>query len=187
MLCTVAELCHLETGLVLRIRFYPRIHSDARITAAVQGAEEGDKAGNPFIPLLVNFGLAAAVFRPFPLGAAEKRHADKVLPVCWKCLMAQQRAVFWLHSMSMSSAAGRCFCVSRTPSDWGGHLVLHHMGRAVLGFLERSSRNLLSVWSIGARLVSSCSETHGLFWVVWGLFSLLSNTDYPGKRFSKSK
>lgn len=25
MLCTIAELCNLETGLILRIRFYPRI------------------------------------------------------------------------------------------------------------------------------------------------------------------
>lgn len=66
MLCTIAELCNLETGLILRIRFYPRIllQSDAR-TAAVLGAEEGDKAGNSFsgsIPFLVNFGPAAAVF-----------------------------------------------------------------------------------------------------------------------------
>lgn len=66
MLCTIAELCNLETGLILRIRFYPRIllQSDAR-TAAVLGAEEGDKAGNSFsgsIPFLLNFAPAAAVF-----------------------------------------------------------------------------------------------------------------------------
>lgn len=69
------------------------------ITAAVLGAEEGDEARNPFsgsIPflILVNIGPEAGVFRPFPLGAAEKYHTNKVLPVCWRCLMAQQQAVF---------------------------------------------------------------------------------------------
>lgn len=52
------------------------------VTAAVLGAEEGDKAGNPFsgnIPFLVSFGLAAAVFRLFLLGAAEKHGTNKVL------------------------------------------------------------------------------------------------------------
>lgn len=84
MLCTIAELCHLETSLVLRIRLY-FCHLIQEVKAVVLGAEEGDKPGNPLsgsIPL-VNFGLAAAVFRPFPLGSVEEHHTDKVLTVCW--------------------------------------------------------------------------------------------------------
>lgn len=132
----------------------PRIllRSDARSNNSSSRSRANPFSGS--IPFLVNFGLAAAVFRPFLLGAAEKHHINKVLTVCWRCFNSTTAScVLTAQHEHVQCCRSLFWCgMSSIKLEWPFGLALRVL--CCLGLVGEEP---------GAHLISSCSELHGLF------------------------